>query len=158
MSNLPAPRVVNTTDHVRMMQIAREIASDMRPLADILKAHMVSDEEWSELSNSHRFQALLASSLEEWQGVANTAERVRIKSLAFVEESLPEFYARAHDPKETLSSKVELLKAVSRLGGIGGPVDVGGGGAERMVVNINLGADHKLTFAREVTPQVTIDQ
>jgi hypothetical protein len=78
--------------------------------------------------------------------------------MAFIEEALPEFYARAHDPKEALNSKVEVLKAVTRLAGI---TERGAGDAaigERMVVTINLGQDHKLTIAKDITPRRQDDE
>lgn len=140
---------------VVQMKIAREIAADMRPIDEILKVHGISVPEWEVMSTTARFQELVTSAVTEWQSVSNTSERVKLKSLAFVEEALPEFYARAHDPKEPLSAKIEVLKAVSRLAGIGGSADVGGA-TERMVVNINLGADHKLQIIKDITPSLPI--
>jgi hypothetical protein len=134
------------------VKLAREIASDLRPLPDILMHHGVSDEDWGRISANPTFQRYLRSSIEEWNGVSNTPERVRIKAIAFVEEWLPELYARGHDAKEPLSAKVELLKTMSKMGGVGGIEAVGGGG-DRMIVQINLGADHKLEFAKDITPK-----
>lgn len=144
-------------DNLRLIKIAREIASDMRPLPDILKAYLVTDAEWERISSNSHFRNYLASAVEEWNSVANTADRVRIKALAFVEEWMPELYARGHDIKEPLSAKVELLKTMSKLGGVG-QVEAIGGGGERMVVQINLGQDYKLEFAKDVTPKVTSDE
>lgn len=144
---------------VTLLKVVREIAADMRSLEDILLAHDVSEEQWSILQHEPRFRSALKSAVADWQSVGNTADRVKVKSLHFVEEALPELYSRAHDPKEPLSAKVELIKTVAKLAGIADRADTGGGG-ERMVVTINLGADHKLTFAKDVTPvtsQVTYD-
>jgi uncharacterized protein (DUF1786 family) len=127
------------------LKLAREIASDMRDLEEVLALYDVSTPQWEALQRSTRFQALLKTAMEEWQSVTNTPERVKMKSLAFVEEALPEFFARVHDQKETLSSKNEVLKTISRLAGIGGPVE-GAISGERMVITINLGEDHQLQF------------
>ena len=131
------------------LKLAREIASDMRELNEVLALYDVSDTQWEALQRSSRFQQLLKSASEEWNAVTNTPERVKLKSLAFVEEALPEFYARVHDGKETLSAKNEVLKTISRLAGIGGPVE-GAISGERMVITINLGADHQLQFRSDV--------
>lgn len=139
-----------------MLKVAREIAADVREIPDILKLHGVSDAEWEKLKDSPRFLTLLRNEVIEWQSVANTADRVRIKSLAFTEEALPELYARLHDPKEPLSAKVELLKTVARIGGVGEKAAEGGGG-QRMVVTINLGSDSQLRFTKDITPTIDGD-
>jgi uncharacterized protein (DUF1786 family) len=140
---------VITVPPLTQLKLAREIASDMRDVAEILALYDVTEPQWEALQRSSRFQSLLQSAIEEWQSVTNTPERVKMKSLAFVEEALPEFFARVHDGKETLSAKNEVLKTISRLAGIGGPVE-GAISGERMVITINLGADHQLQFRSDV--------
>lgn len=150
MTALPARTAA--LDPVVHLRLARELAADMRPLEEILRVHLISADEFSELMESDHFKRLVHNAAVEWQSAGNTAERVRIKSLAFIEEALPEFYARAHDGKETLNAKVEVLKAVTRLAGIGERGAADGSIGERMVVTINLGQDHKLTIAKDITP------
>lgn len=135
---------------VTMLKLARELAMDMRPLEAILATHEVTSDEWGVIANHPVFQGYLRGALEEWQSATNTQERVRLKSLSFVEEALPEFFARAHDPKETLASKIEVLKTISKFAGVGGTVE-GAIAGERMVVNINLGADHQLHIEKDYT-------
>ena len=78
---------------------------------------------------------------------------MRLKSLAFVEEALPDFYARAHDPTENLQHKIRVLEVVAKFAGVGGNVDTALSG-EKFSVTINLGADHQVRIERDVTPQV----
>lgn len=146
-------RAVSGFSDTIMLKLAREIAMDIHPIEDILKAHQVSDDEWQEISKSQNFQNYLHQFVQEWQSAANTAERVKLKSMAMVEESLPEFYARMHDRDESLNAKTEVLKTISRFAGMGGNVDTGVVG-EKFSVTINLGADQQLRFERDVTPQV----
>jgi hypothetical protein len=140
---------------VILLKIAREIAADIRPVEDILKLHGISDEQWEHLQTEPRFLNLLRSAVIEWQAVGNTADRVRVKTLAFTEEALPELYARLHDPKEPLSAKVELFKTIAKIGGVGERAGDAGGG-QRMIVTINLGADHQLSFTKDITPTVQL--
>lgn len=135
-----------------MLKLARDIAMDMRPLPETLKLYEVSEDMWERISTSVTFQGYLRQSISEWNSATNTAERVKVKSMAFVEEALPEFFARAHDANESLNSKVEVLKTVARFAGMGGPVD-GKLGGERLVVTINLGADQQLKIEKEYDPQ-----
>lgn len=149
--NLPS---LSGSDHVTQLKLAREIAMDIRPLEDILSAHGIDHARWETIHSNPRFQALLRSEVESWQSATNTAERVKIKSLAFVEESLPEFFARAHDRREPLNSKVEVLKTVAKFAGVGGSGVDGSVAGEKLMVTINLGADHSLKIEKEVPSKV----
>lgn len=138
------------------MKIAREIAMDLHDLETILKTNHVSFEDWSKLSNNPNFIAVLKDAIAAWQSAGNTHERVKLKTAALVEEWLPEANARAHDRSESLSAKVELMKLLKSIAGMGlGGSGVEGGHAEKFSVVINLGGDAKLKFEKEVTPQVT---
>lgn len=136
-----------------MLKLAREIAMDIQPIEAILKNLELDDGQWEEIQQNPTFKSYLRGAVEEWQSATNTAERVKLKSMAFVEEALPEFFARAHDPKEPLSAKTEVLKTVAKFAGVGGSVE-GAVAGEKLTVTINLGADNQLRIERDVTPQV----
>lgn len=135
-----------------LLKLSREIARDIHDIETILQRYGVDAELWAHISKLPRFQSLLQSEMEAWNGAGNTSERVKVKSLSFVEELLPEMYARAHDPREPLSSKVELLKTIGKFGGVGLSSFEGAIG-EKLSVTINLGADSQLRFEKDVTPQ-----
>lgn len=137
-----------------MLKLAREIAMDIRPLEDILATYKLDQAQWEELQANSYFQGVLNAEAEAWQSAMNTSERVKLKTLAMVEESLPEFYARMHDQKEPLNAKVELLKTVAKFGGIGGSNFDGSVNGERLSVTINLGADHSLKIEKELPAKV----
>ncbi len=138
---------------VTLLRLAREIAMDIHPVESILATLEISDDEWQEIQQNPTFRGYLRTAIEEWQSATNTQERVRLKSLAFVEEALPEFYARAHDPSENLQHKIRVLEVVAKFAGVGGNVDTALSG-EKFSVTINLGADHQVRIERDVTPQV----
>ena len=145
--------IVPSFKEVTMLKLARELAMDIRPVEDILVTHEVTLEQWELISNHPVFKVYLRGAVEEWHSATNTPERVKLKSLSFVEESLPEFFARAHDAREPLAAKTEILKTIAKFAGVGGSVD-GVIAGERMIVNINLGADHQFRIERDITPQV----
>lgn len=136
-----------------LLKLSREIAKDIHPIETILERHGIDLKLWGEISQLPRFVALLQSQAEEWNAASNTPERVKVKSLSFIEELLPEMYERAHDPRENLSAKVELMKTIGRFGGVGAS-EGGGNIGEKLSVTINLGADNQLTFEKDVTPRV----
>lgn len=141
-------------DELTLLKLSREIAKDIQPIENIIERFGITPELWSDISKLPRFISFLQSETEAWNAAANTPERVKAKSLSFVEEILPELYERAHDPREPLSAKVELVKTIGRFAGVGNDkLDVGAGG-ERLSVTINLGADNQIRFEKDVTPQV----
>lgn len=143
-----------TISDVTMLKLTREIAMDIHPIEQLLDRYEVDPSQWETAKDNPRFKELLRSAIEEWNSATNTSERVRLKSLHFVEEALPEFYARAHDPKEGLAAKNEVLKTVARFAGIGGSGIDGASMGERLSVTINLGADHQLKIEKDVTSRV----
>jgi hypothetical protein len=145
-------RVEPSFNDVTLLKLAREIAMDIRPIEDVIRTHGVNDDEWELICKLPIFQDYLRGAVAEWQSATNTGDRVRLKSLAFVEEALPEFFARAHDPKETLAAKTEVLKTIAKFAGVGGTVE-GAVSGEKMVVTINLGADQQFRVEKSVTSQ-----
>lgn len=136
-----------------LLKLSREIARNIHPLEQILERFGISPELWDVIRQNPRFTEFVRSETEAWESASSTDQRVRVKSLSMIEEALPEMYERMHDPREPLSSKVELFKTIGRFGGIGaGSID--GVGGDKLSVTINLGADNQLKFEKDVTPRV----
>ena len=127
---------------------------DIHPIETILKQYSITPEAWEQLQRNSRFQRLLASQVEEWNGALNTHERVRAKSAAMLEEWLPELNNRMHDQDEALPAKIEAGKMLTRMAGIGVAAGESGAGGERFTVTINLGEDHKLSFEKQLPAKV----
>lgn len=135
------------------LKVAREIAMDLYEIDDILKNNSISAETYEKLTRNPYFQKLVEQAIAEWKSSPNTAERVKFKAAAQVEEWLKEANAMAHDRSQPLSARVELMKLVKTLAGVGerGPLE---GSGERFSVTINLGAaDTKLRFEKLVEPK-----
>lgn len=141
-------------DELTLLKLSREIAKDIHPIENILERFGITPELWADISKLPMFTSLLQSEIEAWNAAANTPERIKAKSLSFIEEVLPELYERAHDPREPLSAKVELVKTIGRFANIGNDKGDGLGVGERLSVTINLGADNQIRFEKDVTSQV----
>jgi len=140
---------------LRLLRVARELAVGIRPLDEILELHEIDPDDWEAFKSTPQFTKLLSEEIAAWESASNTRERVRLKSLAFLEEALPEYFGRAHDRREPLSAKIELLKAIAKIAGIdGGPKDADPG--QKFSVVINLGSTGKLTF-EERRPAITVE-
>lgn len=138
----------------RILRLAREIAVSLYDIETILKHNQITPETWANIQSNPHFLRLLESETAAWNSAGNTHERTRLKAAALVEEWLCEANARLHDPEETLSAKVELGKLLTKIAEVGvsahGPAAIG----ERFSVVINLGADQRLQFDKQVTPKV----
>lgn len=123
----------------RMLVLAREIASDIHPVEDIIKRHGIPSEEFEVILRNPKFTRLLEDAATAWGDAQNTGERIKVKSLSMLEDWLVTAYATLHDVKSSLRDKVELAKFIGRLGGIGekGIMDTSGG--ERISISINMG-------------------
>jgi hypothetical protein len=140
-----------------MVRLARAIAQDMLELGDILKANGVSDEVWKVIEQHPRFQKYLQEAILDWNAAENTPERVKIKAAAAVEEWLPEAFAQMHNSDAPLLHRNDLAKLMAKLGGMDNSRQGGEGVSlgERFQVTINLGADAKLSFDKQVPSKVT---
>ena len=147
-----------TVDHnvteLKLLQLAREIAMDIRPLDEILKVHDINQVQWDAIQANPRFRAYIESEAAAWHGTLNTHERVKLKAAAILEEWLPELSMRMHDRAENLIAKIEAGKLARDLAGFAkAGVGVEGSG-EKFSVTINLGQDAKLTFEKQLPPVI----
>lgn len=142
-------------DEIKLVKLAREIAMGIRPLQKILDDAGIDQLEWAVISNNKAFLNRLQSECLAWEGVSNTPERVKVKSQSIIEEYLPELYARMNDKTEKLSDKIAAAQMVKDLAGMGSKVDMKTGNpGDRVSITINLGADTKLTYERELPAKV----
>jgi hypothetical protein len=143
---------------IDLVRLAREIAMDILPLEDILKQYDISDETWCKLQRNTKFQILLSNEVEAWSSALNTFERVKVKSASLLEEWLPTLNTRMHDAQEALPAVIEAGKMLAKISGLGGEKDIGAAVGERFVINISMGPKvEPIQFAKDVTPQVTIE-
>lgn len=141
-------------DELTLVKLSREIAKDINDIETILNRFGIPPELWRDISTMPRFTSLLQSETEAWNNAANTAERVKLKSLSAWEEALPEFFERMHDPREPLVAKAKVLEVVGKAAGVFAAEREGGGPADGVKITINLGGDNKITFEKDITSQV----
>lgn len=138
-----------------LVKLAREVAADIQPLETILNLYSLDRDAWDKLKANRKFQDLLFAEAEAWNSAQNTQDRVKLKAASMLEEFLPELNNRLHDIDEALPAKIEGVKVLTKIAGIGERADgAGGGGGERFTVTINLGEDSKLiTIDKELAPK-----
>ncbi len=138
-----------------MARLARSIAQDIIEVPKILEVNNVSMEAWSIIEKHPRFQKYLQEAIIEWNAAENAPERVKIKAAAAIEEWLPEGFTQMHNQDAPLLHRNDLAKLMAKLGGMDrSGVGIDGGGGERFSVTINLVADSKLTYNKELPAKV----
>lgn len=133
----------------KLLGLIRELAMDITPVETILTSYQITAKELENYLKHPRIRAMLSDAVQVWNGATNVEERLKLKQLTMVEEVLPELFARLHDPKEPLSGKVELFKALQKGAGVGAVTDQGN--AAKISININLG-DRREPITLEATP------
>jgi hypothetical protein len=137
------------SEETRLRSLARDLAMDILPRDEILRHYGVDHEEWSRIAELPAFGLMYRDAVATWSSPMNTRERIETKTLTLVEMSLEEMFARLHDPKELLSSKVSLFVALQKGAGIGTrePVQLAEG--SRVSITINMGDDREVKAERE---------
>lgn len=153
---VPAPLPKQYEHDTRILRLVRDIAVNLHDIETILKHHQITPETWANIQSNPVFVRLLETETAAWNSAANTHERTRLKAAALVEEWLCEANARLHDKEESLSAKVELGKLLTKIAEIGVVTAGASAAGERFSVVINLGADQRLQFDKQL-PQKVID-
>ena len=142
-------------DEIKLVKLAREIAMGIKPLEAILKDADIDQIEWAIIQKNPAFVSRLSAECLAWEGALNTPERVKVKSQSMIEEFLPELYASMNNKSEKLSDKIAAANLAKDLAGLGAKVDLKNGNpGDRVNITINLGADTKLTYERELPAKV----
>lgn len=149
MTDLPAtlPRF----SLVQLGKLAREVATDVRELADVLHDFELTEDQFQHLQEKTPFGNMLKAAIQEWNSALSAQDRIRILAANALEEQLPMLAARMGNEKEPLSGAVETGKLLAKLADIGEGARHGSA-SERFTITINLGDDKTLTLENAVRP------
>lgn len=147
MSTTPAPSPLARgpqwqLDDTTITRIAGELAREMYTVEEVLGRFGMDAEIFRIRVRAHpAFERAYLEAKAVWHGTGNTRERVAAKAGMLFEDWLAEADALFHDKHQPLSSKVELLKQMSKVAGFEqGEKQAGVAPGDRVVVEINLSA------------------
>ena len=123
----------------RLRDLAQEIVRDIYEVPDILKRFGIDYEEYHALAETHGFRQMLAQAASEWDAASNTPERIKLKSALMVENVLPDMLTALADTKQPLTGRVELLKTMAKIGGLGNAPLPNASTGQTFRLEINLG-------------------
>lgn len=139
-------------DWPTMSRLAREIAMDIKERHTILKDFGLTEVQYEFLEGNNEFyRSALASHCRDWHAPLSTAERIKVEAAAILEDSLLGLGARMQNKGEGLPGVIEAAKLFAKVAGVGeqerGALPAG----ERFTINIDLGADQKITVGVETS-------
>lgn len=147
MSITPAPSPLARgpqwqLDDTIVTRIAGELAREMYTVQEVLDRFSMDIDIFRDRVRCHpAFERAYLEAKTIWHGTGNTRERVALKAGMLFEDWLAEADSLFHDKHQPLSSKVELLKQMSKVAGFeqsDKQQSIAPG--DRVVVEINLGA------------------
>ena len=128
-------------DEVKLAQLARELAMNIKNAHTIFAEFGIDEEQYYELmAHNEFFKKLKEQYTRDWQSTLSTADRLKIGSLAYLEQLLPRITKRALRLDEPLASATGVGKLLAQAAGLG-ERDQGPAQSERFVITINLGGE-----------------
>jgi hypothetical protein len=146
----PVARISSTRlSDPEISRLAREIARDIKPLAEILEVFRLDAADFDKVSETKFFQVRLAEEIQLWNASDPVAinKRIETKTATMVEDCLLEVFRLIHDPEQPMQAKIEALKWAARMAGLGeaktGSAEGGG-----VKITINVGSQ-TIAFDKE---------
>jgi hypothetical protein len=125
----------------QMAQLAREMVMGIRNYQAIFADFNISEEDYYEIAKTDYYKKIKDHLTVEWNSTVSTADRIRLQGQAGTEVLMPVAIKRALQATEPLTSIIETMKMVAKIGGIGEVKVNPQSAADRFVITINLGAD-----------------
>lgn len=154
MAKSPKPALTDP----EISRLAREMARDIKELPEILAQFKLDADQFDVVANNGFFQQRLNEEIQLWNASdpLSINKRIEVKASTMIEDLLLEAYALICDRAQPMQAKVEMLKWIARLAGLGEnrPAGDGSGGVK---ITINLG-QQALQFDKEKKlPERVID-
>lgn len=144
-----------TLDQTKLTELAREVAMNIRTLPEILADWQISLETYEkEIDPNPYYKRTLDQLVIDWNGAYATRDRIKLRAQAQVEEALRPLGLRLLDPKENLSSQVEVGKFFANLGQLGDSKDKVNQ-SDRFTITINMGEHKKVVIDQPKQPVET---
>lgn len=143
-----ATTAINDTDS----RLAMELAIEISDLPDILARYGLTSEQLKKKFQNPAFRNMVREARITWKSDLSIKERIRVKSMALVEDSLLELYTIIHDRDISTNSRLDAFKSLSRVATTDTPDKEGAAAGERVHISINIpGAEKPVTYDGEVS-------
>lgn len=146
-----------------LANLARVLATNIKSRLQVCQQFGIGEEELQEIEQIEFFKRALEACVIEWQNPKTTAERLKLKGQAAIEEGLEVLATRMMDPKEPLPATIDAAKFMAQIGGMNTPDKTAASApADKFIIQINMGADvekyeKSITAETEAPKQLQLD-
>jgi hypothetical protein len=139
-------------DEIILAKLAREMVMNIRNYQAVFADYGIDEQDYYEIEKNDFYKKAKETFAIEWNASISTEDRLKIGSLAYLEQLVPVITRRAMKDDANLVASTEVGKLLSKMAGVG-EMKVEKNLAERFIININLGADTE-TYDKsiEITP------
>ena len=166
LSSDPVPSEVNPNpdpklDSNQLAKLAEELANRTFNHIKVLRAYNLTMAQFEQyIAPNPFFKQAYDAAVIEWNAATSTAKRIKVRSAAALEQSLPALHSRMVDTRETLPAAVETAKLFAKLAGVGEEKQSQAVG-ERFTISINIGTkkiEQEVQPTIDVTPQKVLEK
>src|SRR5215472_7561882 len=140
----------------KIIQLASDLAKRYKDTNLVLRDYGISEHEYYELEQNEFFKKALAAEVLEWNRPMNSEQRCQLGARSLTEQVIPEIAKGALDEKQPLNARTDAARFLASIAGLG-KKERAESDSDRVVITINLGADEKLKFDKQVKPVEPID-
>jgi hypothetical protein len=127
-------------DEIQLAKLAREMVMNIRNYKDIFADYGIDEDDYYRIAKNKYYKKIKDHFALEWNSALSTEDRLRLGSLAYLEQLTPVLTRRAMREDTPLAASTDVGKFLQKAAGVGeGKIDKTM--AERFVITINLGAD-----------------
>jgi hypothetical protein len=127
-------------DELQLAKLAREMAMNIRNYKDIFADFGIDENDYVRIQRNEFYRKVKEQFTVEWNSAVSTEERLRIGSLAYLEQLTPVITRRAMREDSNLGAATDVSKVLMKMAGVG-EAKSEKANLERFVITINLGGD-----------------
>lgn len=142
-------------DADKLLELARELAMNINDASTIIANHGLDQPTYNAaVAENPFFKRAFEAFRLEWESATNTNKRLGIKAATALELALPVLTARISSKEESLDAAIKGAQLLAKMSGFDDKAKTDGG-ADKFTITINLGADEKLQFEKDITPKAS---
>lgn len=130
-------------------RLALELAIEISELPDILERYGLTKSQLKAKLDNAQFKRMVQDHRIMWKSDLSVKERIRIKSMVLVEDSLLELYSIFHDKELSANARLDAFKSMSKVATVDVPDRDGQQAGERVSININIPGIERPTMVFE---------
>lgn len=119
-------------------RLALELAFEISELPEILARHGLTKEQLKAKLENPQFRRMVQDARATWKSDLSVKERIRLKSMVLVEDSLLELYSLFHNKDLAAPARLDAFKQMAKVATVDAPDQKGPEAGQRVQINISI--------------------